>query len=268
MHKLWLLCMLFLCSLCAKATAIQKTQEETTTEEIVEEKVIYPENTYHDPRGIVSYDEGTVIPLPISENSLDEYKQDDEFNYREATPEDTWWSRFKRKIDDLYNAFIRWLTGGNEATGVWAVIVELLPYLLIVGLLVFFVWLFMKIDSGSLLMEKIKAPETLLSDDEELIQRQDLDQLIEQAIAAGNYRLAVRFYYLRVLQKMSEHDLIDWQVQKTNHDYLFEIEDLNLRNQFRKVTDIYDYIWYGNFEVDETAFAKAKTSFTQINNQL
>ncbi len=89
--------MLFLCSLCAKATAIQKTQEETTTEEVAEEEVNYPENTYHDPRGIVTYDEGTVIPLPISENSLDEYKQDDEFNYKEATPEDTWWSRFQKK---------------------------------------------------------------------------------------------------------------------------------------------------------------------------
>lgn len=260
--------MMFLFSLCAKATTIQQPQEETTTEEVLKEEVNNPENTYHDPRGIVTYDEGINTKLPITENSLKDYRQDDEFNYKEALPEDTWWTRFKRKIDDLYRAFIRWLTGGDEATGVWAILVEILPYLLIVGLLVFLVWLFMKIDSGSLLMEKIKAPETLLSDDEELIQRQDLDQLIDQAIDAGNYRLAVRFYYLRVLQKMSAQDIIDWQVQKTNHEYLFEIEDLNLRNQFRKITDIYDYIWYGNFEVDETAFAKAKSSFTQINNQL
>jgi len=260
--------MLFLYSLCAKATVIQQTEEETTVEKVLKEEVNSPQDTYQNPRGIVTYDEGIKTPLSITEDSIKEYKEDNEFNYKETLTEDTWWSRFKKKIDDLYRAFIRWLTGGDEAEGIWAILVELLPYLLIIGLLVFFVWLFMKIDSGSLLMEKIKAPETLLSDDEELIQREDLDQLIDQAIAASNYRLAVRFYYLRVLQKMSTQDLIDWQVQKTNHEYIFEIEDLNLRNQFRKVTDIYDYIWYGNFEVDETAFAKAKSSFTQLNNQL
>lgn len=268
MHKLLLSCALLLCLLHAKATPVAQNQDDTATEKVLKEEVNNQEQTYNDPRGVVIYDESSVTEIPITKSSIRDYQEDQAFNYKEALPEDTWWSRFKQKINDLYNAFIRWLTGGDEASGIWAVIVELLPYLLIIGLLVFFVWLFMKIDSGSLLMEKIKAPETLLSDDEELIQRQDIQQLIDQAVAAGNYRLAVRFYYLYVLQKMSTKDLIDWQVQKTNHDYIFEVENQELRSQFSKVTAIYDYIWYGNFEVDKTAFAKAESSFMIINNQL
>lgn len=268
MHKLLLLFFLVLCSLYAKATAVQQSQEDFTTEEVVQEELNNPERAYNNPRGVLMYDDSPVNKALIKEKNIRDFQKNKEFNYKEAVPEDTWWSRLKQKINDMYRAFMRWLTGGEEAVGIWRFIVEILPYLLLIGFIALIVWIFMRMDSGALLMERIKAPETLLSDDEELIQRQDLQQLIDQALASGNYRLAVRFYYLLVLQKMSGKDLIDWQVQKTNHEYISEIEDLSLRNQFTKVTDIYDYIWYGNFEVDEAAFAKAESSFKTINNLL
>lgn len=269
MRRGLLLVTVIFCLLFAKATTAQETQEEAVTEEVFIDELNKPEQTYSNPREVLLiYDESELTQTPVDENSIRDFQNDPDFNYIEATPEDTWWTRFKQKINDLYRAFIRWLLGGAEATGVWRFVVEVLPYLLMVGLLAFLVWIFLKMDSGKLLMEKIKAPETLLSDDEELIQRQDLQQLIDKALASGNYRLAVRFYYLLVLQKMSGKDLIDWQVQKTNHEYIFEIEDPQLRKNFRKVTDIYDYIWYGNFEVDAAAFAKAESSFKTINKLL
>jgi len=197
-----------------------------------------------------------------------DFQNDDDFNYKEELPEDNWWTRFKQKLSDLYNKFFDWLLGGRQAQGFWAFVVEVLPYILMVGLVVLIVWIFFKMDSGNLLMEKIKAPETLLSDDEALIQRPDLQGLIDQALANKNYRLAIRFYYIMLLQQMSGKDLIDWQVQKTNHEYIYEISDKILRKHFMKVTDIYDYIWYGNFDVDEDAFAKAESSFKTLNDKL
>lgn len=252
--------MVLCCSLYAKATTMQDDQEM-----IIEEK---DTTMYSNPRDVLIYDDDAVTKKPLDQSQIEDYKNDDAFNYKEALPEDNWWTRFKQKLNELWNAFMRWLSGGEEAVGILAFIIRILPYLLILGLIALIVWIFLKIDSGNLLMEKIRAPETLLSDDEELIQRQDLQELIDKALASGNYRLAVRFYYLLVLQKMSGKDLIDWQVQKTNHEYIFEIEDQELRSSFRTVTDIYDYIWYGNFEVDKTAFAKAETSFKTINSKL
>lgn len=246
--------------LCAKATTLQKDQKITAG---VQDTIIYT-----NPREVLQYDESDVTQTPLDRNQIQDYKGDPDFNYKEALPEDNWWTRFKQKLNEIWAAFVRWLSGGEEAVGIWGFLVRILPYLLMAGLLALLVYIFMKIDSGNLLMEKIKAPETLLSDDEELIQRKDLQDLIDQALAAGNHRLAIRFYYLLVLQKLSGKDLINWQVQKTNHEYIFEIEDQELRSDFRKITAIYDYIWYGNFEVDETAFAKAETTFKTINNSL
>ena len=268
MHRQLFLITFFFISLFAKATIVQQNEDETTAEEIAIEEINRPEQVYNDPRDVIIYDEEKVTSFTIDEATLRDYQNDDEFNYKEAIPEDTWWTRFKQKLNDIYSSFIRWLTGGDEATGVWRFVVEILPYLLMAGLLALFVYIFMKIDSGSLLMENVKAPEALISDDEELIQRQDLNELIDEAIKDGNYRLAVRFYYLFILQQLTTKDLIDWQVQKTNHDYIFEIQNTQLQGDFREVTDIYDYIWYGNFEVDKTAFAKAETHFKSIKNQL
>ena len=104
--------------------------------------------------------------------------------------------------------------------------------------------------------------------DVEIIKNQDIQSLIDQALQDKNYRLAVRYYYLLTLQKLSGQELIDWQVQKTDHDYIYEIENTQLRHSFSRVTDMYDYIWYGNFEVDEFAFAKAQSAFNTVNTQL
>jgi len=78
----------------------------------------------------------------------------------------------------------------------------------------------------------------------------------------------VRYYYLLALQKLSGKEYIQWEAQKTNHDYIFEIEDQTLRYRFTHITSIYDYIWYGNFNVDNHAFAKAETAFKELNRSL
>ncbi len=247
----------FLISLCAKISlasnpAISIAVQDTTVSS----------------REVLLYDDGIVTKNELDKTAIENYKTDKDFNYKEQLPEDTWWTRFKQKLSDLWNSFLSWLFDGEEATGFLAVLVRLLPYLLLAGFIAFLVWVFLKIDSGTLMGGNIKAPTTLLSDDEELIQHQDLQSLIDQALAEGNYRLAVRFYYLLTLQKLSNKDLIDWESQKTNHEYIFEINDTTLRNQFRKVTDVYDYIWYGSFDVDESAFAKAEKSFLKLSEQL
>lgn len=216
----------------------------------------------------IQYDKATIAPIELDKNKIEDYQSDDAFNYVEALPEDNWWTRLKQWLNDIWSSFLRWILGGNQATGFWAVLIRLLPYLLIAGLIALIVWVFLKIDSGNLLLEKQALGKATLSDDEELIQHEDIQSLIDKALASGNYRLAIRFYYLFVLQKLSAKELIEWQVQKTNHDYIYEIKDKQIRVQFQKVTDLYDYIWYGNFDVDETAFAKAQTTFTTLNTQL
>jgi hypothetical protein len=107
-----------------------------------------------------------------------------------------------------------------------------------------------------------------LSEEEHIIKNEDIQALIQNALADKNYRLAVRYSYLYSLQLLSKKELIDWQLQKTNHDYLTEIKKPDLQNSFSKITRIYDYIWYGDFTIDELKYKKAETVFLHLEKML
>ncbi|MBE14671.1 MAG: DUF4129 domain-containing protein [Cytophagaceae bacterium] len=216
----------------------------------------------------IHYDQSNRELLSFDEKTLEQYQSDPDFDYTETEDADNWWTRFKNWLNDLYMSFLRWLFGDGAVGGFWGGFLQILPYVLLALLLMGLVWIFLRMDSKRLAFEKIKAPQMALGDDEDIIQNQDIEALIQSALAHQNYRLAVRYYYLLTLQKLSGKQLIDWQAQKTNHDYIYEIKDSSIRHQFRRVTDLYDYIWYGNFTVDASAFAKAQGAFNTLNQNL
>lgn len=47
-----------------------------------------------------------------------------------------------------------------------------------------------------------------------------------------------------------------------------EISKPELRNDFSQLTLQFDYIWYGDFPIDEVKFDPIKQSFNQFNNQI
>ena len=105
-----------------------------------------------------------------------------------------------------------------------------------------------------------------ITEDEALIKNKNLSNFIQKAIAQKNYRLAVRYYYLLLLQQLEVKELIIWEQQKTNDDYIHEISETNLKSSFSKVTRLYDFVWYGNFEINELEFGSVEAEFEQIKN--
>ncbi|GGG09450.1 hypothetical protein GCM10011344_07520 [Dokdonia pacifica] len=250
---------IFLSSLCAKSSYaalpyVPTLIQESTDTEISQE---------------LQKDTSPLSPITLDKNKIEEYQNDEDFNYVEVFEEDTRWNNIKQWFYDILSSIFDWIFEDQEkAVGALSTFIRLLPYIIGGILLILAIWAFSKMDSGEILFNKKPASQAFMSDDEELIKHEDIQSLIDKAIAAGNHRLAIRFYYLHVLQKMSGKELIDWQVQKTNHEYIYEVKDQNVRKQFRRVTDIYDYIWYGNFEVDAQSFEKAQSSFLTLTNTL
>jgi len=76
---------------------------------------------------------------------------------------------------------------------------------------------------------------------------------IDKAAAQGNYRLAIRLMFLRLLKNMSEKNIIRYKQDKTNLDYLMELHPTNYYNSFFRVTRNYEYSWYGQFNLSEDA---------------
>ena len=96
----------------------------------------------------------------------------------------------------------------------------------------------------------------------------DPDALLRNAIRAGNYRLAVRYLYLQVLDKLAERKVIEINSNKTNYEYVLEVRKHKFANEFASLTLKYEYVWYGEYPVDGKLFEQIQNSFTQFNKNL
>ncbi len=122
---------------------------------------------------------------------------------------------------------------------------------------------FRKIIYGN---KTIKGPTIEL--EEEDIAEIDFQKHIKQALKDQNYKLAVRYQYLELLKILSEAGLIKWEPYKTNFEYLLEIKNLDIRSQYQKASLIFDYIWYGNFTIDEDDYRESNKEFETLKKQL
>ncbi len=100
---------------------------------------------------------------------------------------------------------------------------------------------------------------------EENIKDIDFDQLIEAAVKDTNYRLATRYLYLKSLKLLTNKAVIEWHYDKTNSDYINEIKDENTQSAFKRISYLYDYVWYGEFTIDESIYLKNKSDFEKLN---
>ena len=95
----------------------------------------------------------------------------------------------------------------------------------------------------------------------ENIHEMDFEELIHEASSMGQYRRGIRLVYLYALKKLSDSRKITWEAGKTNHDYLSELGDEQLKPGFGRLSYYFDYAWYGEFEVNKKHFEQVKETF-------
>jgi len=71
----------------------------------------------------------------------------------------------------------------------------------------------------------------------------------------------VRVYYLEVLKQLSLKDLIKWQRDKTNSEYLREMRQQTHFKDFRHVTRIFERVWYGDTKIEQDTFQQISPEF-------
>lgn len=225
-------------------------------------------DSVQDPQEL-KYDESSKLqPVSFDEKEIDEYKSSKEFEYIKQLEEDSWWTRFKRWLDDKIKSLLHWMFGEYEANSFVVMFLKALPYILLAGLIGLIIWLFTKLNPGHSFLEEAGAPRVFNSEEEEIIHSKDIDQLIEEALRNGHLRLGIRYYYLKLLQLMDETGFIEYQFQKTNEDYSIEIHSEEIRSHFKRISRIYDYIWYGDFKISLEEFQLAQKSFEQMQTNL
>ena len=217
---------------------------------------------------IVRYDSSEIQPLEISENDLQEFLKDDAFNYEVAEPKSTWWDAVMNWFYNIIRSFFEWIFGVENAGGYLAIFLKILPYLLLAIFLYLVIRFFIKANTRSLIYNEKNPNMVILSEEERIIKTEDIQQLIKEALAEKNYRLAVRYYYLFILKLLSEREMIAWQRQKTNDDYSNELSGSPLKQQFNRATLLYDYIWYGEFQIDQERYSKVEEVFVSLKNSI
>ena len=94
------------------------------------------------------------------------------------------------------------------------------------------------------------------------------DALISEAENAKNFNLATRYLYLKTLKNLSEKGLINFVPDKTNLDYLHEMETGNYFEEFQSLTHNYEYLWYGKFLIGEKNYQHLKKEFILFNKKV
>lgn len=120
--------------------------------------------------------------------------------------------------------------------------------------LVIVLMIVLKLKPGSLFRRspgKEVAPEETATEN---IHQIHFESELEKAIRLKNFRLALRIMYLETLKKLTDKNIINWQPEKTNWDYVREINNPQLKKPFTEITNAYDYAWYGEFSIDEPLF--------------
>ncbi|WP_298894259.1 DUF4129 domain-containing protein [uncultured Psychroserpens sp.] len=200
-------------------------------------------------------------------NDLREKYDGNEFIYERTAENSGWWTRFKQWLSDLFKELFN-INSDAKAADITDIALKIF-YVVIFLLVVLFIvkaiinregyWVFGKSSDKSIIP---------VTDIENNIFETNFITLIKNAENNGNYRLAIRYYYLWLLKTLSEAELIDYDVEKTNSDYYTEIKSENTRKEFSYTSYLYNYIWYGEFDIDNLQFEKAKTAFTQFLNSI
>lgn len=190
----------------------------------------------------------------------DDYKGD-EFNYEPITEVkdlsawDRFWTAVKRFFEELFN-----FGGiGKSMSGL-----EILFKIIAILIILFVVYLIVKVilnKEGGWVFSKSAKKIDVLENVEENIHNINFGKIVSDAIQNKNYRIAVRYYYLWLLKSLSDKDVIEWDIDKTNADYYNEIVNLDTKKNFRFLSYIYEYSWYGEFELSEEDFKKAELAF-------
>lgn len=206
--------------------------------------------------------------IEFDENLLEEWRNDKDFGYLERETSTGWWTQFKGWINKKFHAFIEWLFGNYEPGSILEFFITILPYLLLLMVLFLVAWLFVKLNPAYAAAPPAREAQVFFSEEEKIIKSEDISKLIKKAISESNYRLAIRYYYLDTLRRMDKQDIIDYSFDKTNQDYLAEIKSEELRHQFKRITRIYEYSWYGEFQVSEENFKLADSAFLKTKEMI
>jgi hypothetical protein len=211
-------------------------------------------------------DTSTLEKKTFSEQAMSTYRASDDFIYNEdysfTSALDKFFDTLKRYFIWLLEKLFGPLFAKNvfEALPNRDIVLYTITFVLL-GLIIFF---FYKSKLRFLFYKKSKKTSGL-SFIEENIHEIDFVNEILNAEEQKKYRLAIRLQFLSLLKQLDSVDLIKWESQKTNREYVQELKNDEFRSEFEEIVLIFEYVWYGEFTPNEEQYKNAVEKFSQFH---
>lgn len=200
----------------------------------------------------------------FDEQKLEELKNDDDYNYDEISNQTSLWTDFKEWLMST----LKEIFGIEDFSGFWEFVFDVLPYVSLFAFLAVIVWYLLKYNTGSQIMRQHDKAKVTLTEEEELLMKKNLEDLANQAIADEQYRLAIRYLYLNCLKRLDMKRLVRFTNEKTNYDYIREIDQADIASAFKTITIAYEQIWYGGLVFDQQYFTQVKNQVEKFHQKL
>lgn len=170
--------------------------------------------------------------------------------------------------DELSRSYSRSRSKGNMTF--WSNFFKFLFILFVILAIAYLAYRLLGDGIGRPKNKKFNAPDTIVSleEIEENIHEHDFKYYIQQALNENNFALAIRLYYLAILKELSIHNYIHWKREKTNREYLLELRKGPFYDAFKNTTSIFERVWYGNGDLQESDFKRIEPQLEQLMNQV
>lgn len=206
----------------------------------------------------INYDFDSNIEIRTSEK-INDFLNDDYYNYDKEAPEATvsLWQKFWTWIFK----FFRFVESGGKP-------VSYTFYAILIVILIVAATKLLGIRYQSLILRssKVKKPKIEMFDED--IHIINFDRQIQKAVEQENYRKAVRFLYIKFLKVLVDNELIEWEINKTNVDYRKEMKKTKHYSVFKSLTLVYEYVWYGEFEINKKIYNKYFKDYKKVFKDL
>jgi len=200
------------------------------------------------------YDSIKISAIKISPEKEKEIFSDKNFIYdKEVKASKSWWDMLLDWLSKLLEKILG-KTVAKHPNASYQIIKYLAITFFIIGLIIV-LW---KSKFRGLLKGDSKKTANPFDNLPENIEGLNIDVHVENAIKAGDYRLAIRWSFLKTLQWLNKQNKITWQNSKTNVDYQHELKDNNLKDDFVSLSRVFEYVWYGETISNEKLFEDYK----------
>lgn len=210
--------------------------------------------------------ENAVYPGTFDAKFKEKYNGSD-FDYSVNKPKESLWQKFKKWLAELFDDLFqsKSLQGANDALYILLRIVAIVLLGFALYLIVKFVlarngnWVFSKKS------KKLNPEDRTITEN---IHELDIPALIKSYEDKKEYRSAIRYQFLYLLKLMTDKNMLEWDPEKTNRDYIRMLNGNALQSDFQKLSFVFENVWYGERSITENEYAIFRKQYQQTQQKI